>query len=81
MSFSLMSPAVCSSVRNMGRPTTDGYWCSGKFYKSTLFSGMSLCSDAAVATHLASISDLEETGASIEDCIVSSVCLISCVGF
>lgn len=26
-----MSPAVCSSVRNMGRPTIEGYWWSGKF--------------------------------------------------
>ena len=32
MSLTTISPDR-SSERNMGRPTMDGYWCSGKFYR------------------------------------------------
>jgi hypothetical protein len=50
----------------MGRPTTEGYWWSGKFWKPLLDSDLTRI-DVDI-THLPGISSLEETGASIEDC-------------
>ena len=68
MSFSVISPGACSSVRNMGRPTIEGYWWSGKFYEQPLDH---VIGERVIGIeYLASVSSLEESGASIEDCII-----------
>jgi hypothetical protein len=54
-----------SSLRSIGRPTMEGYWCSGKFWR---------CQDEVVVhvggswAYLSGISDFEEASTSIEDC-------------
>ena len=64
ISLTTMSPA-CSSVRRMGRPTIEGNWCSGKFWLVSLGSRLGGRGDL----YLGGISDFEETGSSVEDCV------------
>lgn len=65
ISFTTMSPA-CSSVRKMGRPTIEGNWCSGKFWRQTVESASVQSWFCREATYLGCIANLEETGSSIE---------------
>jgi hypothetical protein len=52
----------------MGRPTIDGYWWSGKFYRSSGQMGVLLwCACDGEGTYLARVACLEEAGAAVED--------------
>lgn len=62
-----------SSDRRMGRPTMEGYECSGKFYEySKDYQHRFRSTTFEFHAYLCCIANLEEPSASIEDCCLSA---------